>query len=110
MSPPASPTRADGRSVGEEIGQSATSIGAPLRCPPADVAEKAGQTAARTSRNRSHRYCAVAIVTLPAGMTTHEAGTRGGPQICKEGHFGIFASGFFPAVVTMLEDKPDNSR
>ena len=91
ISPPASTTRADGSNVGEEIGRSATSIAAPFRCSPADVAEQAGQTDARTSSQRSRRYCGVAIVIPRAELTTREGGTRRGTKVCARRQFGIVA-------------------
>ena len=53
VSPPARTSQADERKVGEEIERSAMSIAAPLRCSPADVAEQAGRTGARTASQRS---------------------------------------------------------
>ena len=53
VSPLASTSRADERNVGEEPECSATSIAPPSHCSPADVAEQAEQTDARTSYQRS---------------------------------------------------------
>ena len=91
ISPPAPTSRADESNVGEEIGRSATSIAAPLCFPPADVAEQAEQTDARTSRKGSRLFFGLATVIFPAELTARKDGTRRGPKICTERYFGIVA-------------------
>ena len=56
ISPPASNPLADERNIDEEIGRTATSTAAPSRCSPANVAEQAEQTDARTPSQRSRHY------------------------------------------------------
>ena len=62
-----------------------------MRCFPADFAEKAEQTDARTLSQRSRHNCGVPIVIFPAELTTHEERTRRGPEICTRRHFGVIA-------------------
>ena len=88
---PASTSRADERSVGEEIERRATSTAALLRCSPSDITEQAEQTDARTSSQRSRHYCGVAIVISPAGSTNNVEKTRRGPSVCAKRLFGSVA-------------------
>ena len=99
ISPPASTSRADERSAGEEIERIATSTAAPLRLSAAAVAGLAKQTDARTSHQRSRLYCGVAIVIFPAELTTHGDRTRRGPEICTKRQSGIVAQVILPAEV-----------
>ena len=64
------------------------------------------QTDARTSSQRSRHYCGVAILTSPAGSTTHGDRARRGPNICTKRHFGVVASVIFPAGATMYGEIP----
>ena len=81
--------------MGEEIERSAALIAAPLRCSPADVAEQAEQTDARTSSSRSRHYFGVAIVFFPVEMTTRVVRGRRGPKICAKRHPGGAAGVIF---------------
>ena len=87
-----------------------------MRCFPADFAEKAEQTDARTLSQRSRHNCGVPIVIFPADLTTHEERTRRGPEICTRRHFGVIAEVVFPSEVTVraetiptTEDKLDRA-
>ena len=92
ISPPGSTFRGDERNVGEEIERSATSKAAPLRVSPANVAEQRGETDARTTSERSRRYCSVAATAIsPVEITTHEGRPRRGPKIWRKRHLGIVA-------------------
>ena len=67
-SPPTSTSRADESNVGEEIERGDTSVAAPRRCSPADAAEQAGQTDARTSSKRSRLFFGLAFFYFPGGV------------------------------------------
>ena len=67
-SPPTSTSRADESNVGEEIERGDTSVAAPRRCSPADAAEQAGQTDARTSSKRSRLFFGLAFFYFLGGV------------------------------------------
>ena len=102
---PASTSRADERSLGEEIERRATPTAAPLRCSPADIMKQAERTDARTSSQISRHSSGLAVVIFPAELTTREDRTRRGPNICTKCHFRIVASVIFPAGATMHAEK-----
>ena len=105
ISPPASTSRADERTVGEEIERGATSIAAPLRFSPADVAGQAGRTDAHTKSKRSHHNCGVSVVIFPAELTANEGRNRRGSRICTKRHFGVIASVISPVEVAAHAEK-----
>ena len=105
ISPPPSTSRADERNVGEEIERGATSIAPRSLFSPANVAEQAGPTDARTSSQGGRLYRGVAIVISLAEMTTHDDRARRGPNTCTKHHFGIATQVIFPAEVTTFAQK-----
>ena len=61
------------------------------RTPPS----RRNKTDARTSSQRSRRYCGVAIVIFPAELTTHEDRTRRGPKIRTSASLALLPQLFF---------------